>query len=193
MKRPGAPHLVALGVLVLVGLSLWPATVRGELGGDAEAAECLTKLNHLDESRRAGQVAERTFGEQEINARLAALLAQNIAAQEARGLTVGLEDLRAAISSGVLHLYVRTRFVGVPLTFEARFGDGWQGPLTLRSLWVGHLPLVGPLQQFFSSRMRPLFRELRPERDLLRHLDTCTMDAGQLTVSVTPEERGPKF
>ena len=179
---------MAVLLLALVGLALWPPALDGEPGEPRDARTYVRKLGQLADALEVGQGAHTSLGEAELNARLDQILAENDAARTASGFTVALRDLEAELPGGSLRLAVRTSLLGLPLTFAARFAPspGGEHPLVLRSLSVGHLPLLGPFRQLFARRLRALFAGVQPERRLFLRLDRCTYGDGTLDIAVVP-------
>lgn len=171
--------------MALLGLAFWPppyATLRGD---DAAADACGAKLGSLAMAVATGNGLERAFSEQELNAHLGRLIERNSQAQQSAGLTLGLAGLAVDLTGGQSALYVDGRLGVVPLVFEARFVPGDPpSPLRLRSLRLGHLPLVGPFKMLVASQMKGLLAALPTESTVLTRLERVEMAADQITVTM---------
>lgn len=188
MRRPKKPWIVAAAFALLFGLALWPPSRVANPEDSAAAAAYDRKLGHLRDALRQGRSAEQTLSQDEINGRLHRVLAGNRGAQQSRGLTVGLHQLSAEARDGHLAVFVDARLLAIPVVFEARMGisPGGEHPLVLRSLRLGHLPLLGPFRQLVGGRMRAMFRQVEPERSLIPRLASATYLEGEVRVVVEP-------
>ena len=191
MRRRKTPLVIAGLALLALGLAFWPPSRPSVDGSEADAAQYGNKLSSLRQALSLGQTAGATLSEAEIDARLHQVLAGNRGAQSSQGLTVGLHRLDAEARDGHLAIFIDTRLVGIPLVFEARVAaspGGGEYPLVLRSLRVGHLPLVGPFRQLVGGRMRSMFRQVEPERSLIPRLEQVTYRDGAIDVVVIPRQ-----
>ena len=181
LVRFGAPA----AVVTLLGLALWPPVPDGDPGDTAAARLCRGKIERLARAAGAGGGADDSFSEGELNAHLARILSRNDTAREARGLTVGSEDLRLDLAPEPTFV-VAARLLRVPLVFTVGLAcDGGEGPPRLRTATVGHLPFPGPLKHLVTGRMRPLFARLRDEGIVWRHLVSCEVNDRDEAVTVS--------
>ena len=185
--RRNVVRLAALGLLgLLLGLAFSPPALQGEVGGRDAARVCRGKLERLASTLRQGESAQDSFREDEINAHLVALLNQNRRVQTAKGLTVGVQDLRLHMGEAPT-FYVDTRLLSLPLVFSIGFESCGEGRPRTRSVSVGRLPMVGPFRSLVQGRMKPLFSRLRNEKIVWDHFAACEVEDKIITVSVAGE------
>jgi hypothetical protein len=182
-------------VAALFSLALWPPPLRGAIGRGEDAHLCRGKINRLARIAQAGHEGHDSFSERELNAHLARILARNRAAHQARGLTVGIRDLRFSLAQGPT-FFVDTRLLSAPLVFTIELACSTDtGPPQLRALAVGHLPFLGPLKNLMIGRMKPLFAQLRNETVVWEHLTSCKVpkkDPGKEIITVSVDGRARK-
>ncbi len=190
-RRRGLRIVAFTAVVAMIVLAFWPPRAEGLRGGDEDATACGSKLGTLAMAAATSNTIERTLSEEEINAHLGRLVDQNRAAQQSQGLTLGLTGLSVDLGQESSALYISGRFVVVPLVFEARFVPGSPpSPLRLRSLRLGHLPIVGPFKAFVASQMKALLAALPTESTVLDRLDGIEMYEDRVTVRIEGQASG---
>ncbi len=201
-RRRGLRVLISIALLAMIGLALWPPEIdvqRPDPENGAEAAKsCGRKLGTLAMAVATSHTIERQLSEIEINAHLDRLIGQNESAQQSQGFTLGLTDLDIDLETDAATLYVTGRMLIVPVIFEARFTgqhgearvvgqqptDPGEATLRLRSLRIGHLPLLGPIKALVASQMAGLIAKLPTESTVLRYADTFNFADDQVAVVV---------
>ena len=190
-KRRSARLAAVAAVVTMIALAFWPPTDNGLRGDSEEARACGSKLGTMAMAIATNHSAERTLSESEINAHLRRLIEQNQDAQKSRGLTLGLTGLSVDLGSESSALFVNGRFLVVPLVFEARYVTGEPpNPLRLRSLRLGHLPLIGPFKALVASQMKALLAALPTESTVLTRADGIEMHHDRATISVAGPASG---
>lgn len=176
---------VLIGVLAV--LAFWPVVTPGVQGNPREADAYESKLATLSQAVVDGGTAQASFSERELNARLARLLDNNSQAREARGLRIGVRDLRVDVEESRATLYVNGCLVALPFVLEYRFSS--HSPRDVESVRLGRLPLIQPLKWMAVGHLRRLFRGVRPERDVLEHLKSLAIGDDQVLLAVTADGR----
>lgn len=191
--RHAAAFLVAAILLVLA----FGATARGLEGGAAEADRYEAKQMKLLTAIAYGYVGRQSFSEREINAYLDRLLARNDHVRHTRGLQVGIESLRCDLTDRRASLFVTGRLTKIPFVLEYRVtrlaADGAEADgterLRLQSVWLGHLPLVPPLNWVAFGHLKRLLGGIQSERRILEHLKDVAIEEDKIHVTVSPAER----
>lgn len=176
---------LAVGVMLLAAFV--PLPTDGDLGDPAEGINCRHKLAQLWQAAQSGSSGRMGFTEREINAHLASVMEANPGVREARGLTVGVEDLRLAIVEDEACLFVIGRALFLPFVLEYRATttrEAHDGVVRLESVRLGRLPLVQPLEWIATGHLDQLTRGLRAEREILQHLTALEVTEGKILLAV---------
>jgi hypothetical protein len=186
VKRRWRSLAALAAVSALFGLALWPVEPRGRRGDAAQAGLCRAKLTTLYRALTGGAGGSETLSESELNAHLAWILDRNPAAREARGLTAGIDDLRLDAGEGRASFFVAASLAGLPLVLEYRVAAPGPGdePLGVRSVRLGRLPLVPPLDRIALGYLPRLLGGLRQERAILENLGTVEIGGDGVRIEV---------
>lgn len=184
---------VALVAAILLVLA-FGARARGLEGGAAEADRYQAKQMTLLTAIAYGQVGRESFSEREINAYLGRLLEDNAQVRQARGLQVGIEDLRCDLADQRASLFVTGRLAMIPFVLEYRVTDpaGMEDGgerLSLESAWLGRLPLVPPFNWVAFGHLRRLLAGIQSERQILEHLKAVEIAEDAVHVTVAADAR----
>jgi len=180
---------VLIGVLAV--LAFWPVVTPGVQGGPREADAYESKLATLSQAVVDGGTAQASFSERELNARLARLLDNNSEAREARGLRVGVRDLRVDVGESRATLYVNGCLVGLPFVLEYRFSS--RSPQDVESVRLGRLPLIQPLKWIAVGHLHHLLRNVRPEREVLERLKSLEIGDDKVLLAVASDHLVAKY
>lgn len=185
MKRSRWRLGVCVLIIVLMVMAFWPVRTPGVRGGPREADAYESKLAALSMAVVYGGTAQESFSERELNARLARLLDGNAHAREARGLRIGVRDLRVDVGESRASLYVNGRLAVLPFVLEYRFSS--DSPRQVEAVRMGRLPLIQPLKWMAVGHLRRLLRGVRPERDVLEHLQSLEIGDDKVLLAVTAD------
>lgn len=188
-RRLWLPWLLSLGILISLVLAFICPEVQGERGDAAAADAYRDKMLAMVSAMSRGQAHQQTLSEQEINARFAYLMGRRVETETPAGITLNLEEAQVDLADGRMTLFLTGTLASVPVVFQVRFGDcGPYGPLPRTSIWMGHLPLLGPFEQFMAHRMKPLISPLRKERSVVSQLETCKIEKDQIQLTIAAAE-----
>ncbi|MGD9783018.1 MAG: hypothetical protein AB7V14_12845 [Kiritimatiellia bacterium] len=172
----GAKAGVGVALLLVILLILWPGKMARTVGDEMDAKRYRMKGELLLESLNRGLPAQQTIEEKDVNAHLRELVA---AQPPRRGMSGRLEDAGARFFPGRAEVFVA---VGRgPLTLTAHFRARADGDrLVVTGAKAGHLPLPGILGRLYASTQAGLFRQMKNESRILRHLDGAVVNAGSI-------------
>ncbi|MCX6992178.1 MAG: zinc ribbon domain-containing protein [Kiritimatiellaeota bacterium] len=183
-----------VGIASGAALALWPMPLEGHKGTEADAQQARKKIILLEKGLSP---ASQLFAEREINAYLGLLL-RNVHAPRIQGVwTTALQAVEVAIRPNAIT--ISTASVWGPVTVGSLKLGPWnvtsqvtvvpeQGPRgfqwTIRSGWLGHLPLPGPVSAPATATLRPLRAASFRERALLANVTHLELEEGQVAVAV---------
>ena len=177
--RQAAKLAAGAALLLVILLIIWPGRMTRTTGEELDAKRYRMKGELLIEALNRGLPASQVIEEVEINAHLRELLA----AQPAGGRGPRIEDLGVRFFPGRAELFVAT--ARGPLTLTAHFRARVQGSkLVVTGARAGHLPLPGILGRLYAGTQAGLFRQLKNESRIVRHLDGAVVNQGSLEVLV---------
>ena len=187
MKTAGEPTLqdrvrgvakagVGAALLLVILLIIWPGKMARDVGDEMDAKRYRMKGEILLDALNRGMPAQQTIEEKDVNAHLRELVA---AQPPRRGMAGRLEDAGARFVPGRAEVFVA---VGRgPLTLTAHFRARADGnKLVVTGAKAGHLPLPGILGRLYASTQGGLFRQMKNESRILRHLDGVVVNAGSI-------------
>ncbi len=185
-RRRWQPWALSLGILLSLCLAFVsprvPVSKGDTTAGEAAYAD---KIQRLSAALAGGQAQQQVLSEDEINGHLAYLLDHRVEEAPSSGLTMTLDDASVELSQGRMTVFLVGRLAKLPVVFRVRFADCTEyHPLPRRSIWVGQLPLIGPLGQFMAGRMKPLLSPLRTERRVVSQLETCKIENESIHLTV---------
>lgn len=185
-RRRWQPWALSLGILLSFCLAFVSPRVPAPAIDTATAeAAYAAKIQRLSAALASGQAQQQMVSEDEINGHLAYLLDHRVDSAPSSGLTMTLEDASVDLTPGRMTVFLVGRLAKLPVVFRIRFADCTDyHSLPRRSVWVGHLPLVGPLGQFMAGRMKPLLSPLRNERRVVSQLETCKIEEESIQLTV---------
>jgi hypothetical protein len=149
---------------------LRPAPMDGRPGTLEDANRLVARINRLYDAVNERRVAEETFGEAEVNAYLASLIAGPRERATDESLRQGLNAIRVRLAPDRVTVVWATRAGPAPLTFEVS-GTPAAGPHGFRlermRVRAGRLPLPGPVGRWAAGRLYRTFEKLETEREVL--------------------------
>lgn len=171
-------RLAVAGLLLLVVLlMIWPAQMARTYGDEMDAKRYRMKGELLVEGLNRGLPVSQVIEEKEINAHLREMLAAQPAARG--GFSPHLVDIGARFFPGRAEAFVA--IARGPLTFTGTFYVKPRGAkLVVTGAKAGHLPLPGPLGKLYAMTQGGLFRQLKNESRIVRHLDGASVNDGSI-------------
>ena len=181
--RLAARLAVALLLLLAILLIIWPARMTRSFGDEMDARRYRMKRELLTEALNRGLPASQIIAEKDINAHLRELVAAQPAARGTFSPVV--VDVGARFFPGRAEAFIAVR--RGPLTFSGTFyakptGDG--SGLRISGAKAGHLPLPGILGWLYSQATSSVFRQMKDESRILRHLDGVKLDSESIELLV---------
>ncbi|MBU4285819.1 MAG: zinc ribbon domain-containing protein [Verrucomicrobia bacterium] len=186
--------VLCTGIAFGTALALWPMPLEGRQGTEADAQQARRKILLLEKGLSP---ASQLFAEREINAYLGLLL-RNVHPPRIQGVwTIVLQAVEVAIRPNTIT--ISTASVWGPVTVGSLKLGPWsvtsqvtvvpeRGPRefqwTIRSGWIGHLPLPGPVSAPATATLRPLLGATFRERALLTDVTLLELEEGQVAVAV---------
>jgi len=182
------------GIASSAALALWPMPFEGRQGTEADAQQARRKILLLEKGLSP---ASQLFTEREINAYLGLLL-RNVHPPRIQGVwTTVLQAVEVAIRPNAIT--ISTVSVWGPVTVGSLKLGPWsvtsqvtvvpeRGPFRFRwvikSGWIGHLPLPGPVSAPATFALRPFLSASFRERALLANVTQLELEQGQVAVAV---------
>lgn len=180
LSHAGKLALIGLFVLMIL-LLIWPGKMVRETGEAMDAKRYRLKSELLIDALNRGMPASQVIEESEINAHCRELLARQ--AETRKGRSGSLEDIGARFFPDRAEVFIA---VGRgPFTLTAHYIVKPKGEdLVVTSAKAGHLPLPGVLGRLYASTQSGLFRQLKNESRIVRHLDGAVVNDGSIEVLV---------
>lgn len=160
---------VYLGLILCVGLCLWPRTATGVTGDEVAQREGRMKIARLYDAAENGIDFTTGVEEHEINAYLASLLKESSGNVEESGVA-DLDSVNLDISDGSLKVVAMAsfRFLKVSYLVDGMPEVGTHGfVFPVQRAELGHLPLPGPAKAWIVRRIETIFEGLDPEHRIL--------------------------
>jgi hypothetical protein len=173
--------VVILLIVAVAGLLFWPNKPHGALGDEAAGRDAQLKLERLHDAVRNQSRVKVVVTEGEVNAYLARLLAGDVRGEDQGNLPV--DQISVLLEAGSVEVFVRARLGPVPLTYTVigtpLAGGGQPFQFTPRYAYLGHLPMLGGGLNWAAGRVGRVFGDLKPEREVLDHLQSLEMVSGK--------------
>jgi len=174
---------VALGMLVIVLLTIWPARMVRTVGEELDAKRYRLKGELLIDALNREVPASQVIEEKEINAYLRGVVAAQPAAHGV--LAAALQDAGARFFPGRAEIYLAIS--RGPLTFTSLFYVQVKNDqLVVTGAKLGHLPLPGILGRAYANTQINLFRQFRNEARIVRHLSGALIQSETIELLVGP-------
>ncbi len=171
-----------LGVVALLGLSLWPAPPAEVLMDPAGFHSVPDKMVAVKNALAARQGVSVNFGEGEVNGYLVARAKSRKLASLTVNFRPGEFDLEARLDwrppvtnlAWLARVYVPLN-CGMTVTFE-------EARLVVKRAHLGHLPLIGPALPPVQAFYARIFNDLMAEKVLVLSLKRVTCDEAGIDV-----------
>ena len=164
--------VAALLLLVLL-LVVWPGQMTRNTGAEMDAKRYRMKRELLLEALNRGLPAAQVIDEKDINAHLREVVAVQ---PPAKGfLSPVVKDVGARFFPNRAEVFIAVQ--RGPFTFTGHFFAKAKGSeLTVSGARAGHLPLPGFLGWLYANATSGIFRQMKDEARILRHLDGANLD-----------------
>ena len=168
---------VVVGLAAVLALLIWPGQMSRTVGTEVDARRYRMKVALLTEALDRNLPVSQVIAEPEINAHLRELVHNQ--PQPAGRLAPGLEDVGARFVADRAEVFIAVR--RGPLTFTGHYFAKPAGPgLQVTGAQVGHLPLPGLLGRLYARVTGSVFRQMRSESRILRHLAGVSVTDGSI-------------
>jgi hypothetical protein len=185
--------VIFVGLLLVLGLILWPTQPQGETGVQADAYAALDAMRVLERGIEREQVVYRDFTEEGVNAYLQMRLGvADEGGEEAVSGEGNVKYLNVVFTDGGFagHIEARWSFLRLTYAVEGAFDGADDGVrLVLDRLAIGHLPMPGPLRSLILRQMQPLVQAFELERYVLDHASRIEFREGVMRLQVSPRAR----
>ena len=174
---------LALGMLALILLTIWPVRLVRSVGEDLDAKRYRLKGELLIDALNRELPASQVIEDREINA----YLRDVVAAQPKAGGALGasLQDAAARFFPGRAEVCLTIR--RGPVTFSSLFYVKVKNQqLVVAGAKLGHLPLPGILGRAYANTQVGLFRQFRNEARIVRHLSGALIQSETIELLVGP-------
>ena len=180
--RTGVKIGAGLAMVLLIGLTLWPARFGRTVGMPGDAERYRRNRDLLVDALNRAQPASQKFTEAEINAYFEKLVSEQ---PKRKGMKGRLKDMGVRIADGRAEAFVS---IGRgPLTFTSvfRVEPGGEG-LEVVGAKAGHLPLPGALGKAYAASQAGLLRQMRGEARVLRNMGGVSLkgDTAEILVKL---------
>lgn len=177
-----AVRLAVAGLLLLaIGLIIWPARMTRSFGDEMDAKRYRMKGEILIAALNRSEPASQVIVEKELNAHFREVVAAQPAARG--GLSPRVEEVGARFFPGRAEVIIAVR--RGPFKFTGVFYAKPKGSeLVVTGAKAGHLPLPGILGRLYAAVTGGVFRELKNESRILRHLDGVNLDSESIELLV---------
>jgi hypothetical protein len=172
---------LALGLLILIGLMIWPVAPQGRAGTAEDANQLKVKMVALSQAIENRMVTKERVTEAEVNAYLEEIVQntrQSVAGGqlEIRGINLCFrkdDGIGVLVRAGLGPLKLTYEIVGRP----APGGSGFT--LKPESVRFGHLPMPGGAGDWLAGQVAVAFSRLDRERRLLGMMQRIEIQDGQ--------------
>lgn len=172
--RVAAKLAVAAVLVLIIGLILWPGKMTRVTGDEMDAKRYRMKGELLIEALNRGMPGSQVIEEKDINAHLREMLATQPKSRGAMAAT--LKDVGARFFEGRAEVFVAVK--RGPLTLTAHFYAKPQGAkMVVTGAKAGHLPLPGLVGRLYANTQSGLFRQMKNESRIMRHLEGAMVNA----------------
>jgi hypothetical protein len=179
--------VVLVGLVLVLGLMLWPARPIGAIGDPVAGQRCAFMLDELRDAMLAGNRLHHDFSEEEVNAYLQDLLPRSAPPAGWTAPQLHLTHISLYFSEDEFTLHLRSEWNRIPLTHRVtgvpRRDERGYG-LEVASVSIGHLYLPGPFKARYAERLLSIFDPLYRERALLNGLHQMDMAEGWIRLVV---------
>lgn len=181
-----ASKLAVAGLLVVILLLLiWPGRMTRTFGDEMDAKRYRIKGEVMIDGLNRGMPASQVIEEKEINAHFREVVAAQPAARG--GLSPRVADVGARFFPGRAEVFLAVR--RGPFTFTGHFYAKPQGSkLVVTRAKAGHLPLPGILGKLYAKTVGGVFRQMKNESRILRHLDGVVVNDGSIELLTRAEK-----
>lgn len=178
--------IIFFGLLIALAFLCWPVSP----GGDAPSADgsrlMPNRLTALRSAAMRGNEVIEQFSEADINAHLNARL---VSPAKTDGIKLVLREVRLDIKPDETEVWVKCSLQFLPVTYVTttrmtRAPDG-RHAFAAGSVYIGHLPMPGPLRDRAIKQIIGTFSRLPEELALLNGLPGVHVQDGMLVLSTT--------
>jgi hypothetical protein len=172
--------LIALVLLGIIGLILWPVAPAGRAGTQQDAEQLRVKMVALSQAVENRMQTKERITEMEANAYLEEIVRNTKQSMAGGQMEIRTINLRLQKQAGITVL-LSTGLGPLNLTYEilgkpARGGSGFS--LQPEAARMGHLPVPGSAMHWLARRVSVVFSRLDRERRLLGMMQRIDIQDG---------------